>query len=159
MCTSAKGPIRFSDEVRRGPPWMCDTKQHTEVVEDMSVAGFHRRWSKRHRINTELRRWRRLMDAVVAKLRGTRDASWSARCIIRRWRQWTRRRVALDIRIGTDRSNLICFHTVAIERVQESVAHDISALCNMFARLLRGEVSSNAFYHAAESFSEDVSDT
>ena len=159
-CTSAEGLNRSSDKVTKEHVWwLCETHQHTEEMEDMSVAGFHRRWSKRHRINTELRRWLHLMDAVVAKLRGTRDASWSARCITRRWRQWARRRVALEIRIGTDRSNLICFHTVAIERVQESVAHDISALCYMFARLLRGEVGYNKFYHAVEGYFSTTSST
>ena len=119
----------------------------------MSVAGFHRRWSKRCRLNTELRRWIHLMDAVVAKLRGTRAASWSARCIIRKWRQWTRRLAAKEIKICKDRSDLICFHVVAIERVQESVARDITTLCNLFAQLLRGEMSLNAFWFAAERFS------
>ena len=121
-------------------------------MEDLTVARFHRRWWKRHRINKKLKRWLHLMSAVVAKLGSTPTASGSARCITQRWRQLTRRLVAIAKKKGSERSSLICLHVVAIKRVQESVAHDISTLCTLFAQLLRGEVSLNAFAHAAESF-------
>ena len=152
-CTSAERLKRSSDKVAKEHVGLwCETHQHREEMKDVSIAGFHRRWSNRHRIKAELRRWLHLMDAVVAKMRGTRYASWSARCIIRRWRQWTRRRVAIELKIGRDRANLIHFHTRAIERVQESAEDDLIGLCKMFARLLQGEEDRDTFLHAARRF-------
>ena len=131
---------------------LCEAKGHKSDMKNETIAGFHRRWSNRYRIKTELKRWLHLMDALVAKMRGTRYASWSARCIIRRWRQWTRRRVALEVKIGRDRANLIHFHTVAIERVQASAEHDMIVVCRLFARLLQGEEDLDAFQHEAQRF-------
>ena len=156
-CSYTNRMERSSHSVETKTENMMSEKYRTKSEKkNASIAGFHRRWSNRHRIKAELRRWLHLMDAVVAKMRGTRYASWSARCIIRRWRQWSRRRVALEVKVGKDRANLIHFHIVAIERVQASAEHDMLELCSLFARLLQGEEDHDTFLHAARRFLVDV---
>ena len=153
-CSCTNRMERSSNSVQTKTENMMSEKKYRTKSEkkNASIAGFHRRWSNRHRIKEELRRWLHLMDAVVAKMRGTRYASWSARCIIRRWRQWTRRRVAIELKIGRDRANLIHFHTRAIERVQASAEDDLMGLCKMFALLLQGEEDRDTFLDAARRF-------
>ena len=144
---TSSGSVETKRENMMGEKYRTKSEQ-----KKAGITGFHRRWSNRQRVNEGLRRWLHLMDAVVAKMRGTRYASWSARCIIRRWRQWTRRRVAIELKIGRDRANLIHFHTRAIERVQASAEDDLMGLCKMFALLLQGEEDRDTFLDAARRF-------
>ena len=144
---TSSGSVETKRENMMGEKYRTKSEQ-----KKAGITGFHRRWSNRQRVNEGLRRWLHLMDAVVAKMRGTRYASWSARCIIRRWRQWTRRRVAIELKIGRDRANLIHFHTRAIERVQANAEDDLMGLCKMFALLLQGEEDRDTFLDAARRF-------